>query len=353
MKKILVIGSTPFLNDGLTKIEIDIKDYAKNYISFEVASGFGFDNPVGEKLKEWKVPCYSISSKKKVIKYIWDIFRIVQENKYDKVYIHGNSAMMFLEAFPAKIAGSSVITHCHNTKSNFPLIHYVLKPFFNLIVDYKIGCSSAASKWAYCGEKIRTINNGIDIVKFEFNMQDRLKIRKDLEWNKKKIVGHIGRFSKQKNHVKLLSIFREMYKMDNSCRLLMIGEGELKNEIETFIIKEKMENLVKIIPFTEYPQMFMSAMDIMIVPSIYEGLCLVALEAQANGLPILISDRQTPETVATNIAYINKLNESDKKWALNALKIITKGRSDVTQQMIEKKFDYFDMLEEIETILLN
>lgn len=352
MKKILVIASTPFLNDGLTKIEMDVIEYIKNCIEVEVASGFGFDNVFGRKLRQLGVPCYKISDKRHFLCYMFDIFRIVKSNKYDKVYIHGNSAMMFFEALPAKAAGAVIVTHCHNTKTNYPIIHYTIKPFFNLIVDEKIGCSSAASKWAYSGNGIKTINNGIDIVKFQFDMQDRLKIRKDLEWENKKIIGHVGRFNRQKNHLKLLNVFGEMYKKDQSCRLLLIGDGELKNRINSVIRSNNMENLVKIIPFTEFPQKFMSAMDIMIIPSIYEGLCLVALEAQANGLPVLISDTQTPETVATDIAYKNKLDENDMVWASEAFRIIKQGRKNVTQQLIHKKFNYDDMLEEIKKILL-
>ena len=253
MKQILLIASRPLANDGLTKIEMDVIKYNKGIIDFEVACGFGFDNLYGDQLHKQQIKCHSLPQKKKAFEYMRAIYKLVKKEKYDAIYIHGNSAMMFMEAIPSKIAGARVITHCHNTKSDYPLIHYIAKPFFNMAVDTKIGCSLLASKWAYCGKNIITIVNGVEIDQFKYDEKKRLEVRKSLEWSENKIVGHIGRFSKQKNHKKLINIFSEMYKKDHSMRLLLIGDGDLKNEIENQIRNMKLENVVCIINQTEKP----------------------------------------------------------------------------------------------------
>lgn len=351
-KHILLLVSRPLANDGITKIEMDVIDFNKDIIVFDVACAFGFDNSYGEKLKKEGIKCFKLSPKKSVLSYINSIMKLVQAQKYDAVYIHGNSAMMFFDSLPAKMARTKVITHCHNTKSDYPIVHYIIKPFLNLTVDEKIGCSSLASKWAYCGKNIKTIVNGVDVDKFKFNEEIRQSVRSELDWREQKIVGHIGRFNYQKNHEKLIRIFKRIHKLDDSCRLLLIGSGELKEQIEEQIADLELENVVKIIDHTDVPQDYMQAMDIMIMPSRFEGLCLVTLEAQANGMPVLIDEFFTPESVATEQARTLGLEDSDDVWASKALNMIKEGRRDVTQQIKDKKMDYSDMMSSIRDELL-
>ena len=351
-KHILLLASRPLANDGITKMEMDAIDFNKDIITFDVACAFGFDNSYGEKLKKEGIKCFELSPKKNVFLYIKSIRKLVRAQKYDAVYIHGNSAMMFFDSLPAKMAGAKVITHCHNTKSDYPIIHYLLKPFFNVLIDKKIGCSSLASKWAYCGKNIKTIVNGVDIDKFKFDETIRTDMRAKIGWANQKIVGHIGRFNYQKNHEKLIRIFKKMYDQDTSCRLLLIGDGELQQQIKEQIASLKLENVVKIIDHTDSPQEYMNAMDIMIMPSLFEGLCLVAIEAQANGLPILLNRFFSPETSATKQARVLDLEDLDDVWAGTALNMISAGRQNVTQQLKNKNMDYTDMMNSIRNELI-
>ena len=350
-KRILLIASRPLANDGLTKIETDVIFACASSIDFEVGCCFGFENEVGKKLISNNIPCHNFPNKKKPFSYMYAIGKLVKKEKYDAVYIHGNSAMMFLEAMPAKLSGSKVITHCHNTKSNYPFIHYVMKPIFNIFVDKKIGCSILASKWAYCGRNIITIPNGIEIDKFSFDEKNRKKVREALGWEDKKIVGHIGRFNKQKNHSKLIGIFDEMHKLDEDMRLLLIGDGELYSDIKAEIDARKLDDCTKIIGFADRPQDYMQAMDVMIVPSLFEGLCLVAVEAQANGLPVLIDSFFSLETSVTEQAVRIDLSLSDQEWARYGIQLIERGRKNVKDQIRNKKMDQSDMLDAIEKVL--
>ena len=350
-KKTLLIASRPLANDGLTKIEMDVVHTCKDQIDFEIACCFGFDNAYGDELRKQKIICHVLPNKKNPVAYMIAIYNLVKKRKYDVVYIHGNSAMMFLEEIPSKIAGVKVITHCHNTRSDFPAIHYIMKPVFNCFVDTKIGCSSFASKWAYCGKGIITIPNGIESKKFEYNKYMRHIKRTELEWDNKKIVGHIGRFNKQKNHMKLIGIFDEMHKIDKNVRLLLIGDGELRDDIEKEVSIRGLENVVTILDYTNRPQDYMQAMDIMIMPSLFEGLCLVAVEAQANGLPVLIDCFFPPETRATEQAVAVDLSLPDEAWAKEGLNLINKGRKNVADQIKEKKMEQSDMMESIREIL--
>ncbi len=221
-----------------------------------------------------------------------------------------------------------------------------------MLVDVKIGCSRMATDFAYMGKRKKTIINGIDVGKFTFDGQIRNKMRIKLGWNDKKIVGHIGRFTRQKNHLRLIGIFDKMREMDENVRLLLIGEGELLDDIKNEIALRRIEEYVIIQGFTERPQDYMQTMDIMIMPSLYEGLCLVALEAQANGLPLLLDNEFAPETFVTDQVAALKLKDDDKIWATQALKMINKGREDIDNYDLIKKMDKKIMMRKIHRILI-
>lgn len=352
-KKIFMIATTPLNNDGLTKIEMDVILYCQDYIIFDLACGYELSHIYAEKLQALGVCFYKLPDKKKILSYMFAIQNLVKRKKYSTVYIHGNSAMMFLETIPSKLGGAKTITHCHNTKSNFPLFHYMLKPFFNAAADVKIGCSIFATKWAYMGKRIITIPNGVDLMRFCYDEEKSREVRKKLGWETEKIVGHIGRMNKQKNHKKLISVFHRMHGIDDSVRLLLIGNGELKEDIATQIEVLGISDLVKIINNTDRPQDYMQAMDIMVLPSLFEGLCLVAIEAQANGLPVLLDDLFSPETRVSDLAFSLKLTESDEIWAKKTLEIMKAGRHDVMDQIRANKMEYHVMMDRIKKVLLS
>lgn len=352
MKKGLLLATTPLSHDGLTGIELDILAYNKEMIEFDLACGFEITDEFKAKLDDLGVKTHSLPNKKLTIKYMHEIWKLAKQEKYDFVYIHGNSSMMLIEAMPSKIAGAKIITHCHNTKSNYPLINKMFKPVFNLCVDKKIGCSMLASEWAYSGKNVITIKNGVNIEKFQFDNVARNSVRKYLGWESNTIIGHIGRFIDQKNHERLLEIFEYMYRRNSNYRLLLIGDGELRSNIEGKISDKKLDNIVKIVEYTDTPEQFMSAMDIMVIPSLFEGLCLVAIEAQANGLPVLIDTYFSEETSATDICERIDLSEKNDVWAMKIESMLTKGRRNVTRQLIQKQFDKETMMKSIHNILL-
>lgn len=352
MKKILVISAGPLKSDGMTKLELDIIEYNKDFFEFTLCSGFDADPYYVNKLNEIGVKLVRLSDKSKAVSYMLDIFRLVRKDGFSTVYIHGNSSMMIFEALPSKLAGAKVITHCHNTKSNYPMLHSILKPVFNIFVDVKIGCSHLATEFAYMGRRQITIPNGIDINKFAFDEAVREKIRNQLGLNDKKIIGHIGRFSLQKNHKKLIGIFDEMHKLDENVRLMLVGEGELLEDIRNDIHSRNLDEYVIIQNFTDRPQDYMQAFDLMIMPSLYEGLSLVALEAQANGLPLLVNTFFAPETFASSQIRAINLSLSDKEWALRASKMIKKGRKNADAQSTLRKMDQELMMRKIQRILM-
>ena len=350
-EKILLLSSRPFERSGMTKIEVDVINNTLDNFDFDVAS-FEYNEEYVELLKSKGISIYKLPDKKHILSYIRNIYKIVIEGKYKKVYIHGNSPLMVLEALPSKLAGAEIITHCHNGKPQKKLlIYYVLKPFFNCILDYKIACSKTAADWAYYG-RYTVITNGIDIGRFKYNKDVRKTMRQELGLTEEYVVGHIGNFNEQKNHKKLISIFEEIIKVKPDSKLVLIGEGKLKKSIEEDVKKKRLSDKVLFIGYVNDPENYLQAMDVMIIPSLFEGFCLAALEAQVSGLPVVVSDKVPDEALVADCCAKLKLEEENEKWAEKALEMINKDRKDNSKLLYEKGYALDHMTDFIKDILL-
>lgn len=350
-EKILLISSRPFEHSGMTKIELDIIDGASEKIDFSVAS-FDYCFEYDELLNNKRINHYRLSNKKYVLSYMRDIYRIVKNGDYKKVYIHGNSSLMLLEALPSKVAGAKIITHCHNGKpQNGLLKYYIFKPFFNCVLDTKIACSKKAAEWAYCGE-YTVINNGIDINRFKYNKDVRKAVRQNLGLSKSCVVGHIGNFNEQKNHKKLISIFEKIIKIKPNSKLLLIGEGELKKEIEEIVKKKGLSDKVIFMGYINDPEKYLQAMDIMVIPSVFEGFCLTALEAQVSGLPVVTSEKIPDEALVVDSCEKMQLEDKSEKWAKKAIGMLNIERKDNSKLLYERGYSLGHMVESINNILL-
>ena len=353
MKKILLIATTPLNVDGITKVEMDTIKYNSSLVKFEVACGYGFNNRYGQELEEKGITCINLPKKKSLFRYMFDICKIVKKGNYDVVYVHGNSALMAFEAVPAKIGGTKyLITHCHNTKTDYPIVHNMIKPLFNKIVDLKLACSSDAARWAYNGKNVKIILNGVDISKYRFNKAIREQYRKQLNLEEMHVIGHVGRFNKQKNHKKVIDIFAEIYNRDSSARLMLIGDGELKEEIKDYVEERGLSEKVLFLGSVSNVFDYYQAMDGVLLPSLHEGMCIVALEVQANGMPILLSNTCTEETFATSNAYALSIREEDVIWAEKMINTLAMGRRDCTDQLIEKGLNIETTMTKIRGVLL-
>ncbi|NFS12411.1 glycosyltransferase family 1 protein [Clostridium botulinum] len=271
---------------------------------------------------------YHLNSRmKKPFKYILNLIKIIKNGKYDIVHAHGNSCTLALEMYSAKKGGAKVrIPHSHNSTCDYTILHRMLRKIFDASYTNAFACGKKAGEWLYNGKPFDVINNGIDIEKFKYNSEIREKYREKYRLCDKKVIGHIGHFSYQKNHDFLIKIFKELYKLDNKYRLLLIGDGELRSSIEQKINDLGLNDFVI---FTgksfEVPQL-LQAMDILIMPSRFEGLPLTLIEAQASGLTCFVSDVVSNEVAITSLIKFLSLEKSPKEWAerINSMQIINR-----------------------------
>ncbi|HDR8126618.1 glycosyl transferase family 1 [Bacillus thuringiensis] len=260
-----------------------------------------------------------LSYRKEWIKF----FNIHKEYKVIHGHI-GSCAAIYLQI--AKEYGLYTIAHSHSTKKTTKKIktpQEILFPVFSyptrFIADYFFGCSKLAGKYRY-GDKIvasdrfEVINNAVRTQDYIFNEDIRIKYRNEFNLKDQFVIIHVGRFDVPKNQTYLIDIFKEYHKVDESSILVLVGEGPLKKVLEE---KVKALNLQESVIFTgirnDVPDLLKMG-DVFVFPSIYEGLPVTLIEAQATGLKCIVSDTVTEEVKVTNLVEFVGLSEPIDSW---------------------------------------
>ncbi len=291
-----------------------------------------------------------ITPYQKVLKYQKELIRIFKENKYKIVHSHINTLSVFpLRA--AKKAGVPVrIAHSHSTTNKAEwkknLLKQVLRPFSKTYATDYFCCSELAGRWLfgnkeYDNKNVFLLNNAIDLTKYTYNEKVRKAKRKELGITDNQIViGHIGRYVAQKNHTFLIDIFNEIHKKNKNAILLLAGQGPLMEET-----KEKVNNLgltdsVKFLGQRSDANELYQAFDIFLLPSLYEGLPVVGVEAQAAGLLCILSDDMTKETKVLKTTEFLSLSSGAQIWSEVLLQSYEKfKRIDTTEEITSNKFN--------------
>ena len=286
----------------------------------------------------------------KIFKYHKELKRVLKEGKYKIVHSHINTLSVF-SLFAAKCAGVPVrIAHSHSTtnkkekKKN--LLKQILRPFSKLFATDYMCCSELSGRWLFGNKEydkgnVYLLNNAIDLEKFKFDENIRREKRKELKIDDDTLViGHIGRFVEQKNHRFLIDIFNEVHKQNNNSLLLLVGQGPLMEEM-----KEKVEDLglsdfVQFLGQRNDVAELYQAFDVFCLPSLYEGLPVVGIEAQASGLLCVFSDDMTKETKVLESTIFMSLDNTYKSWANKILELFCKyKRNDTKEKLSNNKYN--------------
>lgn len=210
-----------------------------------------------------------------------------------------------------------------------------------LSTDY-FTCSQIAGDWLFGkknSEKLIFMRNAIDTVTFAYNKTNVQKVKAEFGWTNKFVIGHVGRFCPQKNHDFLIDIFHEFHAKHPESVLVLVGSGELQHTIQE---KVKRLGLEKHVCFlgnrSDMPNVY-QAFDIFLFPSFYEGLPVSLIEAQASGLPCVISDTISKQTRLTPAYYSISLKEKPKQWVIQLEKCMGNERCVTTECIIQAGFD--------------
>lgn len=323
MNKILVFGFTDIVGGIETFFMTYYRKMNHEKYSFDFITVY--DNMVfSEEIKGNKGKIYKVTNfKNNPLKYQYEILKIMKEGDYDTVYVNMLSAANLIPIKMAKKIGiKNIIAHSHN--SNTPksiakiVLHNLNKFSIKKYANKYIACSIKAGKWMF-GDNFdfQLLNNAIDLNKFSYNSDVKKKILKEL--NENYVVGHIGRFTTAKNQEFIIEIAKEVLRKDNNISFVLIGEGEDKKKIKEKIKAENLEKNILILDSTQEIYKYYSKFDLFILPSKFEGLPIVGIEAQANGLPCLFSSEITEELkINENVIFLS-INNIDF-WTNEILK---------------------------------
>lgn len=257
----------------------------------------------------------------KVIKYHKQLKKVLKENNYQIVHSHINTLSIFslfvayMAKVPIRIAHSHSTTSKKEKKKN--ILKQVFRPFSKLFATHYFACTNHAGRWMFGNKKdIYILNNAIDLDKYKYDIDVRNKIRKELNISDDTLViGHIGRFVEQKNHKFLIDIFNEIHKKNNNTILLLIGQGPLQDEIKDKVNELGISDSVLFLGQLNNANEYYQAFDTFILPSLYEGLGMVLIEAECSGLYCLASTEVPIDAKVTDNLKFISLNDSAEVWS--------------------------------------
>ncbi|MBR0172844.1 MAG: glycosyltransferase family 1 protein [Lachnospiraceae bacterium] len=232
--------------------------------------------------------------------------RLVRDNRYDVVIRHTANAMVTPQLLVAKKNGAKTILHAHNESDPMKAAHVAGRLLMGRAADARIACSEGAGRWMYGRQPFVVMKNAIDIRKFAYSAEGEARIRKEFRLGEAHLYGSIANFRPEKNHAYLLEVFRLIKDSDPDAKLLCLGDGALRASIESAIREKHLEDSVILAGTRADVADVMSAMDVLLFPSLFEGLPVTLIEAQAAGLSVLLSENVTKDVVVTDglVSYL-------------------------------------------------
>lgn len=284
----------------------------------------------------------------------------IKELNPDILHINScNAYCLKLAYFAKKLGIKNVIVHSHNTEIEHDKLgikefahRYWIKRFVKY-PDYFFGCSTESLEFMYHSTDGHLVKNGVNLDRFKFDTKSREEIRKKHDILDEEIVlGHVGRFSNQKNHKFLIDIFDSYLKVNWKAKLLLVGEGELEEEIKDYVKEYHLDDKVIFVGKTSEVEKYYSAFDIFLLPSFHEGLPVVAIEAQASNLPTILSDKISKETkVNDDVSFISI--DDAKLWVNEIEKYHNYKRVFDQEKLKSAGFDIVDSAKKLEDFYKN
>lgn len=260
------------------------------------------------------------------IKRLRSIYSILKKEKYDIVHINADDAIEGLfNLILSKLSGAKIVLHAHTTSSSRGegfigrLKMLSAKKIVNFLVDYKLACSLEAADYLYGDtdlSDVAIIKNGIIINDFLYNEELRQNVRENLNIPMEAIVlGTVGRLSYEKNPEFMVSLIQTLFSKAPNFYFIWIGDGEERASIEKKLDEEIKSGRVLLLGKQEQPAQYLQAMDVFLLPSLYEGFGIVNIEAQTSGLPCVVSS-VVPESASVNSNFYRlSLSDGVEKWS--------------------------------------
>lgn len=283
----------------------------------------------------------------KLAAIVLSLKKLLREREYDIIHVSaGSLAFQTVVITTARCCGVPVrIAHAQNTAAEHSRAKEAVYVFLRAVLVRNMtdaaACSHIAAKFLF-GRHAREaeyIPNAIDVKRFAFRKDVREECRRELKLEKHFLVGHVGRFSEQKNHRFLIRIFQQLVEIEPLARLLLIGDGPLMEEIRDLAGALGIKDKVIFTGLSDEVERFMCAMDVFALPSIHEGLGIVNIEAQASGLPCVVSDMCPQEAKVNDLFEFLPLSTGERVWAEHILAMGRKVSLSEREHAWEKAYE--------------
>ena len=365
--KILEFFGEPLSYGGQEAFILNMYAHFREDIQYTFATPFHANHQVllqrisarGDRL----IACgYPFESKKRKA-YLLRAARKMITRDYDVIHIHSGSVFnLTAAAWFAKRKKLKVIVHSHATGVNnasHRLIRNLSSGILSRSADVFLACSKEAAAFMFPepvvrNEKYTVIKNGIDLERFAFHPEVRGKVRKQLDLEDRMMVCCVGRFSAEKNQLFLLDVFMSYRRKNPRASLLLIGgDGPAREKIQARTKELGIEEDVRLLLEREDVPDLLSAADVFVLPSLYEGLGIAAVEAQAAGLPVICSENVPAEAAVSRLFHQLPLSEGPEAWAAEIDRLIPAARKDVTDEIVRHGYAAGQSAQELEKIYLS
>lgn len=350
MKKILIGYLIDGKKSGIDKYLLNVINIIIQYdVKIDCLTNKN-DLELKNSLKNMGINLINIPTLKHPIKQYKVMNEIMKQNNYDEVYFNISEAFNCIGILAASNSHvERIIVHSHSSgvdanktyiRNIRKFVHNIAKKIILRKATVLCACSDTAAMWMYSKiNNVLIINNAIDLQKFKFNEEAREKKRKEINVEDKIVVGHVGAFSYQKNSEYLVNLAFELKKINANYVILSIGNGDNLEKVKRKAKEYDVEDTIIFLGVRDDVNELLSAMDVFVLPSRFEGLPIAAIEAQAAGLPIVLSDTISRKSKIVDDCIFLSIKKPASDWA----KVIDKYSNVKKQKLDSKRVEEYDL----------
>lgn len=358
MKRILIEGMSRMMGGLETFIltlyrNISHEEYHFDFITYDPHV------PFEEDLLQAGSRIYRITPRSvNYMKYKSGLDKVFKEGNYD-IFWSNRTTLSSIRPFQSAMKYGVPIIVCHSHQSKnmgtfFTLcMHTMNKRRVRKYITKKAACSDVAAKWFFGNDKdVVILNNSVDTEAYDYDEEKSKRLKSEFGLENMFVVGHIGRFAPEKNHVFLIKIFEKILKKERDAVLLLCGDGDKRKETEELVKVKELQDRVKFLGIRNDIIDLLHVFDVMIFPSLFEGLPFVLVEAQATGLPCFVSDGVSRQAKLTDVLEFIPLDEGADYWADVIIKHRDEERGSKRKQMEKSGFSISNLIQQIDTYIL-
>lgn len=299
---------------------------------------YHYNSELEQNLRKYNSRLFVVHNLKHPLKQYKEMRQILKDEQYDTCYFNISEAFNCVGIYSSYKANvSKVIVHSHSSQSGGTngivrnirtCIHNLFKNKLSKWSTDRLACSEVAGEWMF-NQDFKTIYNAVDYPRFKFNKDKQIELKNKYDLNGYKILGHVSNFSYAKNTSFLIEV---IHSLPDTYKLLLIGDGPEQFKCKELVKQYKLEEKVVFTGLVDNVHDFYNAMDVFLLPSFFEGLPIVAIEAQYNGLPVFMSENITKEVKLFDSTLYIPL--SKEEWVSKII-VADLRRNTVSNEMIE------------------